>query len=388
MSRSLSRFVPLALTAFLSVPCLFAQGISFSAPRQVPLANEAGSPFVAADFNNDRKTDLLVYSQDSQTGASALEILTGDGLGHFTRTAFPKPPNFDVYTAADVNGDGNQDVIFAGSGSGLFIYRGDGHGNFTPGQRLALSPGQAFSVVSADFTGDGKPDIGVLTSDAFSGGTYKRYLDIFINHGDGTFMNGQTFVYPDADLNYQALLAGDFNRDHHTDLALLVDTQVTQLVGDGSGHFTHGKVYTLDSTPTFITAGDLNGDGRTDLVVGLQRTSGPGAANRVAALLSNQSTGFYWASALVLQDYVQGITLGDFNRDGKLDVAVQVANQYIAVAPGEGNGRFGKTQSFSVETPDITGSYILAAPVVTRGWVDLFATTDNNYLDLLFNTTK
>ncbi len=112
----------------------------------------------AADINRDGKPDLI--SANLGTGSSGtLTVLTNNGSGGFVLSASPRVGNSPYWvTAADINGDGELDLISANSSGTLSVLTNDGSGGFV----LASSPnvgGNPFSVLAADVNGDGKLDL-------------------------------------------------------------------------------------------------------------------------------------------------------------------------------------------------------------------------------------
>ena len=95
-------------------------------------------------------------------------------------------------------------------------------------------------------------------------------MSILLGNGDGTFQNQVTYTVgsgPDA------IVAGDFNGDGRTDLAVANsdDKNVSILLGKGDGTFQAQKTYSAGSFPRALVTGDFNGDGRTDLAVANSR---------------------------------------------------------------------------------------------------------------------
>ena len=87
---------------------------------------------------------------------------------------------------------------------------------------------------------------------------------------------------------------------------------IQALYGRGDGPFTVGPTYTVDSAVDNILAADLNGDGKTDLVI-LTEPRSPSTQFRIATLLAKQGGGFYWASQLLTSNPVTLIGLMDLN---------------------------------------------------------------------------
>jgi uncharacterized protein (TIGR03437 family) len=274
MSKMATRVLPgLAIGFLLACGELAAQTpISFLRYQDV-LIGTGLKDVLSGDFNGDGKLDLIVNS------AANLLLLLGNGDGSFKKVDLGFVAN--LAAVADVNRDKKLDLLVATSLGAYLLLLGNGDGTFQPAKLLP-----AFPLAVADFTGDGIPDLLVGQPCVASNGSFSVYP----GNGDGTFQSSLACS--------PATSEGDF----------------------GGG----------------IVVGDVNGDGKLDVIWGNIRSS-----DRVYLWLGN-GDGTFQPPAFILADAGQGgkpIALGDLNHDGKPDLAV--GNSYgLAVMLGNGDGTF------------------------------------------------
>ncbi len=205
-----------------------------------------------------------------------------------------------------------------------------------PGSPL-LSGAAGYTATVGDFNNDGKPDLIVVSQRGGSVGGGS--VSMLLGNGDGTFrltpgdMAISSFLAPSETL---VLATGDFNGDGILDLAVgnnapNFDT-IGILLGNGDGTFRAGPSVFIDGIN--IVAGDLNGDGKADLIV-----VGPYPSRYVRVLL-NKGDGTFTVSAPVssLSGYGR-ILVRDLNADGKDDLVAEQAGG-IAVLLGNEDGTF------------------------------------------------
>jgi hypothetical protein len=231
----------------------------------IPTGHRPGS-IVVADVNHDGKPDIIVANIEDET----VSVLLGDGKGHFTPAsgspfACGKSPN-DI-AVADMNGDGNLDLIIANTGTPyITILLGDGKGGYSPSPRSPFAT-ESFphvhGVVAADFLGNGK--LAVVT-DSWG------HDQILMVPGDGKgnlILPGKLFHT--GKRPYERLRSADFNGDGKPDVVTtdLDQNAVTVLLGDGNGGLTEapGSPFATGDGPWSVAIGDINGDGKPDLAI-------------------------------------------------------------------------------------------------------------------------
>ena len=208
------------------------------------------SSLSTGDVNGDGHADLaFVQNQASR-------FVLGNGDGTFGPVIAPSTTfEADHLHLADLNGDGKADLVVYGF-PGVSTYIGDGTGNFTLKTTQLVSVDR---VLVVDVNGDSRPD--VIASPTF------LPLKVFLNDGSGG-LAPPIDVLPAGNFAGPAA-AADFNGDGLIDLALWVDSHVAILIGDGAGHFVESSGYQVfGSWPLTgpILTGDLDGDGRPDLI--------------------------------------------------------------------------------------------------------------------------
>lgn len=216
-----------------------------------------------------------------------------------------------------------------------------------------------FSHTVGDFTGDGKLD--ALTADGME-------LYLARGNGDGTFST-VTRIYSNAVDNVDEVVAGDFNSDGKMDIAASVGSSIRLFLGDGSGGFTlTSTVATSNSYDRELKVGDINGDGKLDLV---------GAGNDISVFIGNGSGGLTASTSFSPDFSVNGITLADLNGDGRDDVAYTM-NQDIYIHQGLSDGTI---SSYSTTTSgfNLSGD-IEAADLNSDGIMDLVYSGDSTDL--------
>jgi hypothetical protein len=228
-----------------------------------------------ADVTGDGRPDIVV-------AAARIWILENQGDGSFA-PLLPMHPGIapSEVKIADLNGDGILDIVSAGvttdgSAGAMSVMLGLGSGVFSaPQPAYALSAGSNSSVsaVVADLNKDGKPDI--VTGDFTSG-----KISVFINQGNGTFASGVVYtvdgnVSPPAFLEVYAVAAGDFDGDGNVDIVATndgggADSILALFPGVGNGTLGAAIPLTMATgfvAPKTVAVGDMNGDGRQDIVV-------------------------------------------------------------------------------------------------------------------------
>src|SRR6202051_2423408 len=182
--------------------------------RQYSIATGRGPRSVTvADVNHDQNPDLVVANADDET----VTVLLGDGKGAFHPSqgspfAAGHLPN-DI-AVADMNGDGNPDLVIANHQSlYLTVMLGDGKGGFHP------APGSPFDVHSnphphgvavADFNGDGKPD---AVTDSWG----SNQIELLLGDGTGR-LRTPAHYFPVGHRPYERLRSADFNHDGRPDV--------------------------------------------------------------------------------------------------------------------------------------------------------------------------
>jgi hypothetical protein len=144
-----------------------------------------------------------------------------------------------------------------------------------------------------------------------------------------------------------SVAVGDFNGDSKPDLAVIVanspNNNVSVLLGTGSGGFGAATSFALGAGPVSVAVGDFNGDGKPDLAVVNSNS------NTVSVLLGTGSGGFGPRTDFAVGGFPLAVAVGDFNGDGKPDLAVANAgSNSVSVLLGNGSGGFGAATNFAV----------------------------------------
>ena len=274
---------------------------------------EGGTPEPASvavgDFNGDGKLDLVV----SNGGRSNVSVLLGNGNGTF-QTAVNYGVGSGPYSVAvgDFNGDGRLDLVAANSGANsVSLLLGNGDGTFQSAVDYAVGS-TPFWVAVGDFNHDGKLDLAVANFGS-------KNVSVLLGKGDGTF---------EAAINYAtgsgpaSVAVGDFNHDGKLDLAVanLGRNNVSVLLGQGDGTFRPAIEYGAGSNPRWVAVGDFNGDGKVDLAVANNAVNG--GTPSVSLLLGKGDGTFKNAVDYTVGTQPESLAVGDFNGDGRLDLAV------------------------------------------------------------------
>jgi len=295
---------------------------------------------VVADFNGDGIPDMAVANSAGDT----LTILLGNGDGTFTASAIPTTGSGPISIAVgDFNGDGKVDLAVGCQGSfALTILLGNGDGTF---QATSVSPTLAavpIAIASGDFNGDGKADLAVASG-------YSGTVTIFLGNGDGTFQAVSTSSSVGTDP--LSIVAADFNGDGKTDVAVVSSNEVSGnyfntvhiLLGNGDGTFTAAANQNAGYFGSSIAVGDFNDDGKPDLAVA--------DSGGVEILLGNGDGTFTASSISVGGADFGSIAVGDFNGDGVPDLALgsySVSGNTVAVLLGNDDGTFKAVSPISV----------------------------------------
>ncbi len=275
------------------------------------------------DLNGDGKADLAVDgcpAPDCPDGIASLMTLLGNGDGTFqSPVAYPVASFYPLFIA-DLNGDGRADVAVGHAGSTVTVLLGDGKGGLgAPTDWLAGEVGKdltADAIFAADVNADGNQDI-VLFQSAFPDGN----VSVLLGHGDGTFETPQLSA---GCLFLQPAIA-DFNRDGRTDVVYSggvappyrpIPVSVALSKGDGTFGAASSPAYPDMHVPATFAAGDLDGDGVTDLVIRGSSTSD------VSIAYGNADGTFQTAESFPLSSTAVVVRLIDIDNDARLDLVL------------------------------------------------------------------
>jgi hypothetical protein len=369
-----------------------------------------------ADVNRDGKLDVVVSNQN---GVIAVVFGNGDGSFQPPKTIAALPAGMYPILGVDLNGDGDTDVVVLETAkSSVLVYLGRGDGTFEAAKTVFVGNSPLYMVVG-DVNGDDKPDLILNATIPVKGSNFPSSLGFtyLLGDGNGSFKKPVT-IQSTYGTGRGPLTVGDVNNDGHLDVITCDDDGNAQVfLGNGHGRFNeqvsfddgaggmggesqllladlygHGKLdlvvgnygssnypgplvvmegngdgtfgnttyFSAGYFPTYVSAADMNGDGRLDLVV----------ANSVSSsitVLINHGSGNFTSSVnnyatLYLEwgfnsNGVGLLAVADFNNDGKPDVEVAtVSGVDVLLNLGKGVLR----APASVETGQLTAQMFTA----------------------------
>jgi hypothetical protein len=299
---------------------------------------------------------------------------SGPGSIGFSNTPYSMPvgdtPGGTTY--GDLDGDGLLDwVVTVNNDWSMEIFRNQSTpGNIFFGEGNLYRTGRKpVEVKVMDFDGDGRPDIVVANQEDNTVSVYRN-----LSTGPGNFTFAQKVDFP-ACSNAQCLAVGDFDGDGKPDIAVVGNSAGTSGASNvvvlrnistpGNISFVSPVEVASLNTPWSVAAGDFNGDGKLDLAV---TVNGAGKLNIYTNTSTVGNISFGAISPLSTGGGPQGLAVADLNGDGLPDIVVANTGSSfpstVSVFPNQGNA------SFPSSTAYVTGSGSAAPNSVVIGDFD------------------
>ena len=381
-----------------SVSVLLGNGDgTFGPPMPLPAISQFPFYLVAADLNGDGIPDLAVTLESSTgSGNDSVDVFLGKGDGTFASPAvYTVGQGVGTIVAVDVNNDGHLDLIALGSRRDIvnhvWTLLGLGDGTFQPALSAPTGTGSA-TLSYADINNDGNIDLLIADQSASA-------MAVMLGKGDGTYSSPVEYIaagqvagislVPLADGSTLLLMAdnvvplargfkvgsdgtvaspvlqrvgvapssiaaGDLNLDGKPDLVITDSGSASVIVklGMGGGAFGPAVPYSVNANPGPLLLLDINGDGKLDAVTA--------DANGLEVLLGKGDGTFSPASNIPASSSLTSLTAADFNGDGAIDIAAaDAASGRVIVFLGKGDGTFPSTKSI------LLGSGFIALSVVS-----------------------
>lgn len=287
---------------------------SFTTPQLLSTGIARPLSFVLGHLDSDDRLDLVVVNY----GTQSIDVFLGFGNG-----SFASPINYWTgddslpwsIALADFNGDRFLDIVVANYGTNCIgVFLGHGNGTFVKQKSYPTGLGsRPYSVAVGDFNRDNRSDITVANSGTGS-------VIVYIGTGRGTFE--RTLITITDTFGPLYLVVADFNKDSRLDIAIANNwnDSIYLMLGNGDGTFRYSRVHStgFESFPCSIVTGDVNSDGRLDIVVANN------GSNNVGIFLG-QDTGVFRSDQLYStgpSSNPKSVVVNDFNQDNIMDIAV------------------------------------------------------------------
>lgn len=334
----MSKFVPFSLSALLlATACHNSKGsgnigagsvlkqVAFETRSEIPVGPDGAVDVAVGDFDNDAKIDAVTVS----LGTGKVQVLLGQGNGTFQNVAsFTLSGGAFGVRAADLDGDGDLDlVILRPRDNRVNVFLNDGRANFSEKASYAI-PSNAVGVALIDGNGDRKTD---LVVSSYEGGSQLR---LFTANGDGTF-GGPLPLTLDPNSRPAGMAIGDVDGDGRTDLLVVDNANDTVVLFPGTvtGFGTPEKLR-VGPFPLSIAVGDVNFDGRNDVVVSC-------FGDQSLSVLRRNGTGWL-VSRVQLDAPPADVTIFDTDADGRNDVVTSLFDHAsVSILRGLGDGSLG-----------------------------------------------
>lgn len=348
------------------------------------------------DVNNDGRADLYFAGYGVNDNIVSLNQSSGGVLGFGTPAYISAVQAPGTPALGDLNEDGNLDVVQPGYNGGngnantVLTRMGNGDGTFQASSQLFTNPlpGEGSNVAAiADVNGDGNLDV-LAGVNAIGGGSPRQgAVMTALGNGDGTFQAPAGVALVGATANPQSLLVLDINGDGDLDVLTGNGSSVSTLLGDGTGTFATG---TADSNLVgySVAGADVNGDGLTDVALA------DWYGDRVSIALGNGDGTFDPPSFIAMPagSSPYGLAIADLNGDGLRDIVVGtyaggtpsggtlsvLLNTTVAAAPTITGVTPATGSTAGGTSVTITGTGFTGATAVTFGGVNATSFTVNS----------
>jgi hypothetical protein len=322
------------------------------------------------DFNNDGKQDIATANGSSFT----VSIRLGDGAGNFIGTTEVSIGGISQSIAiGDFNGDGRQDIATANTGSSAVSIRlGDGTGNFSGTTEFSVGGPQSIAI--GDFNGDGRQDIATANSSSDTVSirlaavcsapiSLGNYPNTTVTLGANTTVTPGAMPTNTTSLNVSTStdFKGSVSADPATGVVRVTNAHpagtytVTVTASDGAVSATRNFTLTVDagtacagvsgftaaadssvgSGAYSVAVGDFNNDGKQDIATANSNS------NTISIRLGDGAGGFTGSTDVSVSNFPFSVALGDFNNDGKQDIATSSSNSNtVSIRLGDGAGGF------------------------------------------------
>jgi hypothetical protein len=309
---------------------------TFGAAAILPVASTFFPGLLVGDVNGDHNLDLVMLAEQLQ-----LKVFLGKGDGTF-QVLSDAPGTYGERVLADVNHDGKLDLI------GDSLQLGNGDGTFQIPQPIS---GISGNVVVADFDADGNLDVAEQSYNGESPSySSQNGVNLYFGNGDGTFKPPVFhWIGGTGQSGFTSMSAGDFNGDGKTDLLVGRGGQFDIVLNRGAGKLAPAVGYLAIGGIGILA--DLNGDHRTDLI--FSRSTAPDLASAIPVLAGPGGT-FPLSRSYSLPggNYAMNILAGDLNADGRLDL-IELNWQSVTWRGGHLNRLLGNGDGSFKVLPDL-----------------------------------
>jgi hypothetical protein len=298
---------------------------TFAVPVSLDVTNILD--LVVTDLNNDTRKDLVALTSDGK-----IVVKLGNGTGFDASKTLTLDYTPYRFTSVRFDNDGYDDLVVASISLDSFVvYHGVGDGTFTEAKRVS-APGIS-QIAAADFDGDGRVDVAY-------GNLYGPTVNVAFQNADGTFgtpvvlQSGVTSA-PDGYRDFpSALVTGDIDEDGKPDLVVANWEEygpaacVAVFRNNGSRAFTRSTMIprSWNASGDFDTLllTDVNGDGHLDIVAGSVNGS------TVMTFMGNGDGTFLSPTYYDKQDHFFSVAIGAFSSDGSKGLAAGLYQRFVA----------------------------------------------------------